>query len=154
MTIKSFIKMFLFLFLFTSCFPYRYALTPSFEGKVVDKKTNQAITNASIILYCESRNKKKKTTTDKNGIFSLPAIKEWGVYFIAQEPLWLNGKLCIKSINYTDVTEKYIHQYNGYTNKTILQIKNNSNLFGVDHDLDVLIKLNRIYNERTLKPSK
>ena len=67
------------------CFPYHYTLRPAISGHVLNAASGQPVANAWI---SDPRFSKDGTSTAVDGSFTLPAQKQWVIWFILpQEPM-------------------------------------------------------------------
>jgi hypothetical protein len=67
------------------CFPYHYTLRPAISGHVSNAANGQPIANARV---ADPRFSNDDTSTAADGSFTLPARKQWSIWFILpQEPM-------------------------------------------------------------------
>lgn len=72
--------------LMTGCvIPYHFITRTGAVGTIVDSQTKKPVVGAAVSMKGDTST--ASTKSDKNGQFSLPAERSWGIYIIPEE-LW------------------------------------------------------------------
>jgi hypothetical protein len=97
------------------CFPWRFNASPGASGTVLDSRTHSPVDGAHVAISLSrfppssaddalAAERQPKVTTDKDGRFSVPSDRRWGIYIWPVDALPEFGLLVVDSDGY-DVAE-------------------------------------------------